>query len=424
MLSRLRKTCWNYYYIAVTVGASIITWGIHYLYHPLMIRYLPSDDFAVFQSLMSLFNVFGVIWAWLGLYLTQQVSIHAANNKYLSYIKNVWLRYATHRWVGLFLLFTALSPAIAFYLHLPSLVLVLLVAVNYLTAGYTIVHGALLQGSHKFEYIAWIMIWWALCRIWLGGLAVWLDRWVAWAIAAVSMWSLCAAGLQYLLARNIGKITSQGDVAEKPVADPVYSHLRTLLFFVSASFLTMLLTQVDIFIVQHKFFWNEAGNYVAVSVLAKFVFFIWWAIETVYFPQLAKQRANSVSLVQVRNYILLLVLLIICSLVGTWLVWTQVLYLFKAHLVDYKSWLQPLLLASGALFFFTTIFKLLVSRQEFKTAYLLVGAGIIAMVRLHVAPSSLWSFVSLYEYTMIGLWVCACISFWLVIARNKTLKSV
>jgi O-antigen/teichoic acid export membrane protein len=182
----------------------------------------------------------------------------------------------------------------------------------------------------------------------------------------------------------------------------------------------MLLTQIDIFIVQHKFFWEQAGNYVAVSILAKFVFFLAGSIQTVYYPQLAKNKAHNVSRIQLRNYFLLLMLLILVSLWGAWLFWTYVLFLFKAHLVAYSWWLQPLIISSGALFFFTTIFKLLISRQEFSRAYLLIWVWILSMIRLHFAPSTLDSFVPLYMRTMIALCLWAAWCFLSVLGKKNT----
>lgn len=51
-------------------------------------------------------------------------------------------------------------------------------------------------------------------------------------------------------------------------------HLTPIIFFASVAIVSMLLSQIDIFVVQHRFFGSEAGIYVAVSVLAKFIFFL------------------------------------------------------------------------------------------------------------------------------------------------------
>lgn len=62
-IASLRHQRGNYYYVVVTTVAAVITGTINYLYHPMMIRYLSSADFAIFQSLMSMFNIFSVVSA-------------------------------------------------------------------------------------------------------------------------------------------------------------------------------------------------------------------------------------------------------------------------------------------------------------------------------------------------------------------------
>lgn len=87
LMQKLRHRRGNYYYVVVTTVAAVITGTINYLYHPMMIRYLSSADFAIFQSLMSMFNIFSVVSAGLGMYLTQQFSKHADQIQQLSALK-------------------------------------------------------------------------------------------------------------------------------------------------------------------------------------------------------------------------------------------------------------------------------------------------------------------------------------------------
>lgn len=95
------------------------------------------------------------------------------------------------------------------------------------------------------------------------------------------------------------------------IAEDFYSHLPPITFFASVAVISMLLSQIDIFVVQHAFFGDEAGIYVAISVLAKFIFFLAGSVETVYYPQLSKSVVHHVSRIQVRNYLTLLAIVIV-----------------------------------------------------------------------------------------------------------------
>lgn len=171
--------------------------------------------------------------------------------------------------------FVCLSPLLTSYLHLPSFWLVILVAFSYLFTGYVIVFGGLLQGTHKFEHISGILIVGAVTRVSCGAFAMWLDLGVAGAIAAVSIGSLVAVSLQWWSTRNIAETPLPLKArAEQQVTQDFRAHLPPIIFFASVAIVSMILSQIDIFVVQHRFFGDEAGVYVAVSVLAKFIFFL------------------------------------------------------------------------------------------------------------------------------------------------------
>lgn len=116
--------------------------------------------------------------------------------------------------------------------------------------------------------------------------------------------------MQWLSTRNIAEQQPTHDT-EIRIVDDFRSHLPPITFFASVAVVSMLLSQIDIFVVQHKYFGDEAGIYVAVSVLAKFIFFLAGSVETVYYPQLSKSVVHHVSRIQVRNYLTLLAFVII-----------------------------------------------------------------------------------------------------------------
>jgi hypothetical protein len=78
------------------------------------------------------------------------------------------------------------------------------------------------------------------------------------------------------------------------------------------------LANADILIVQNLF-GKSAVSYIAISVVAKFLIFLGSAIETVYYPQLTKHVLNKDSRVQLRNYLVMTILLIGGAYVGAYL---------------------------------------------------------------------------------------------------------
>lgn len=410
-MSRFKQKRWNYYFVLITTWAALITWFINYMYHPMMIRYLNSADFAIFQSLMSMFNIFSVVSAGVSMYLVQQFSIYSENTQKLLMLKQYRSNFAQSRGGGIFLFFILLSPILTVYLHLPSFWLVILVAVSYVFTWYGIVFSWILHGTQKFEYIASLLIIWALCRVWFWAGAMWLDFGVAWAIAAVSLGSMCSVWLQYILVKKIEHNAKKEILWEttQDSVEKIAQQLWPISFFTIVAITSMLLSQIDIFVVQHSFYGDEAWIYVAISVLAKFIFFLAWSVETVYYPQFTKTAIHWVSRKQIRNYFVLLTLVIVWWYSWSWILGEYILYLFKPTLAPYLWRLQWLLIGSWAIFLYTTILKLLVARKQKKQAYLLISIWFITMILLHIIPQSIWSFVYLYT-----LWMWALAFIWLL----------
>lgn len=424
-MSGFKQKRWNYYFVLITTWAAIITWFINYMYHPMMIRYLNSADFAIFQSLMSMFNIFSVVSAGVSMYLVQQFSIYSENTQKLLMLKQYRSSFAKSRGGGIFLFFVLLSPILTVYLHLPSFWLVVLVAVSYVFTWYGIVFSWILHGTQKFEYIASLLIVWALCRVGFWAGAMWLDFGVAWAIAAVSLGSMCSVWLQYLLVKKIehnAKRVVEWESIQEPV-EKIKQQLWSITFFTVVAVTTMLLSQIDIFVVQHSFYGDEAWIYVAISVLAKFIFFLAWSVETVYYPQFSKTLIQWVSRIQIRNYFVLLILVILWWYGWSWLLGEYVLYLFKPTLAPYLWRLQWLLIGSWAIFLYTTILKLLVARKQTIQAYLLISLWFITMILLHIIPQSLWSFVQVYTFWMGTLALVWLLTFFITI-RNSNLAQL
>ncbi len=425
-MSGFKQKRWNYYFVLITTWAAVITWFINYMYHPMMIRYLNSADFAIFQSLMSMFNIFGVVSAGVSMYLVQQFSIYSENTQKLLMLKQYRSSFAKRRGWSIFLFFILLSPILTVYLHLPSFWLVILVAVSYVFTWYGIVFSWILHGTQKFEYIASLLIVWALCRVWFWAGAMWLDFGVAWAIAAVSIGSMCSVWLQYLLVKKIennAKKWAELESIQEPV-EKIKQQLWPISFFTVVAVTTMLLSQIDIFVVQHSFFGDEAWIYVAISVLAKFIFFLAWSVETVYYPQFTKTLIQWVSRKQIRNYFVLLALVILWWYAWSWVLGEYVLYLFKPTLAPYLWRLQWLLIGSWSVFIYTTILKLLVARKQHTQAYILIWLWFFVMIMLHVIPQSIASFVLLYTWTMSWLAFCWLFIFWYTIMNENNTYTI
>lgn len=167
-MNKLKQQYGNYYFVALMGIATVVSGVINYLYHPLMIRFLSESEFSLFEALLSIINIAGVVASGFTLYLVQQFALHESHNGH----KNTILRKSISRlgrgglvYAALIL---ALSPFLQSYLHLPNIIPIWLIAASFLFMGVATVYSSFLQAEQQFEFIAVFTIISALLRVGLG----------------------------------------------------------------------------------------------------------------------------------------------------------------------------------------------------------------------------------------------------------------
>ncbi len=392
MITKLKQRWWNYYFVGLMGIATVCAGVINYLYHPLMVRYLSESDFGLFESLMSFFNVITVIFAWFSLYLTQQVSIHREHPTYINTLYHQRTKWMIYGWGIVMIIVMIGAPWIQQYLRLPSVRPVIGIAMSLVFTSIGIVYSAILQGRHQFEYMAVSGIVGSILRVAIGMGAVALWYGLYGAVIGVILSGIIVILLQrYWLSPIRWGIPLFYD--QKEMYQTFMHEKYTIMRFCIVMMVSIGLTNMDILIVQNLF-GVDAISYIALAVVAKFLIFLWSAIETVYYPQLTTSELTSDTRIQLRNYIVMVFVMIWGAYIGASLLGHYVLELFKPWLWDHIGLFLRLLLLSGGIFLFTSLLKLFVAWKRYKIVFSLVLSSIISMVVLQ-----LWSY-RFVDYTM------------------------
>lgn len=120
----------NLFSVLFLSSASIIGGALNYAYHPLMVQYLSTGDFAEFESLVGILNILGVLMSGASLFLMREVS---RSSKDLGIVKSLfWYASLFLGIVGILMYaFLALSSSFtAGFLKLESVTPVLLVSLT------------------------------------------------------------------------------------------------------------------------------------------------------------------------------------------------------------------------------------------------------------------------------------------------------
>ncbi len=279
-------------------GALGISWllagFLWYVYHPMMLRMLSLSDFSALQTLVSMFNILSVFTAGIALYITQIVAEddhHVAKSKRIFwwYTKDMILL-----GVCLFLIFLVCVPVLRsiFDIHnIPALLLTWSILIIWFAV---VVANGVLQWLKKFIIIAKINSYSAIAKFAIWGLWVFLGGGIIWAIGGY-VWLMIVYLILYFVYTYKFLDASQ----DEHLVDPRLLRSKNIVSMTHYSILCILLTtlaNVDILVARLLFPTDISGAYAAISTLSKWMIFVSWLLESVYFPQLVRIGKHSAKL--------------------------------------------------------------------------------------------------------------------------------
>lgn len=285
------KKLFNNHFAAATFWMFIAT-GVfnagNYLYHVLMGRFLGRELYGALESVISVLYIISIPMTTITLVTVKFISAEKGKNNikaisgYYYYMKNKMI------WYGLIATFILilLSPFLVSFLHLPSIYLPLLVAINFFISLFTVLSRGILQGLSNFFAIAISNSLETITKLVIAAVLIFAGlKTTGGALAAI----IIAAFIGYLGAYHFlkkMKFKEKGSFEGKAMvsfAVPVF--LTTLA-------LTSLFT-IDVVLVRHFFPGVESGEYAALSILGKIIFFAVSPIMIVMFPFVSEHHAKG-----------------------------------------------------------------------------------------------------------------------------------
>jgi len=269
--------------------ASMVVNLCNYLFHIFMSRSLGPIDYGIMVSLFSVFMIISVPAGVLQTVTTKYASNFKAKGEPAK-IK-VLLHHLITRvslfGIGGFILFTLLSGYIASFLHIPSRLPIVLVAVAVALGIICPVLLGTLLGLQKFLYFGTDMIIGGVGKLFFGILLVYMGLKVNGALLGLAMGSLAAFLFAvFLLRRQFSSDQTDCNFSLSPIYGYFFPVGLMLLCF-------MLLTNIDLVLVKHFFNPSQTGHYAAASIVAKIILFLPGAIAMVMFPKTSELHALS-----------------------------------------------------------------------------------------------------------------------------------
>jgi len=293
----------------------------NYLYHLLMGRMLGPIDYGVLASLIAVSYLMSIPIATLTLTVVKYTSALRGQKRLT--VVNYFYQWITRKSLiyGLagFLIFIFFSPWLASFLHLDSVLLLLIVGGISFLGIFLAINLATLQGFLHFGKFALSNITSVAIKLVSAVLLVYWGHRVLGALSATLAGSFIGYLLALIFTREIirEKQRRQGFEGREIVA------YALPVFFSILAFTSLYTT--DIILVRHFLPAQEAGFYAALATLGKIIFFASSPIVMVMFPMVSERHANGKKYINLLSLSLGLVFLACLGISGVYFLFPKLM---------------------------------------------------------------------------------------------------
>ncbi|MBB1564535.1 hypothetical protein BLD25_02505 [Candidatus Gracilibacteria bacterium GN02-872] len=384
----------NYFYIVLFGFSGIIGGLINYIYHPIMLRFMSIEEFGIFSSLISIFNILSVVTIGFDLFLNKEFSRNLDDEKKVKSVFVDSTKIFGIIGITLFALFTVFSPFIANFLGIQSNFLVIISGLILVFSFGGISASAFLKSSKSFEVLSFNDVLAPVARLVFGVLFVFLGLGILGAV--LGFIASYIISLLFILYFSFGKLKN---IDYKPNTKKLFKDFigsKTELFnFFFVSLIFSIFMNVDMLIARNIFSSGDAGIYGGITVLGKFLIFLLLAIETIYYGQIMKFKKSEIPKNLLITPILVIAGLIVFSLIFNYFFGEFLLGILKPEFKNYLDIFLLNLTYYGFLAFISFFMKVSIGLNFYKI-------NIISSILLIFLFVFIYKFSnhSLYEFSL------------------------
>lgn len=276
---------------SLLISGTVVSGMLGYVFQILMGRILGVDGYASLSTLLAVYTLFTTPLATLMMVISKKVSEYQAQNdvKSLSHFFLSNIAYSGLLGIFVLIIFFVFLSEIQKYLKLNNPMPVFLLALLIVVTFFPTINNAFMQGMEKFKAYSILGFLSVFFKIILSGIFVWAGYGVTGAIGGII--------ISYLIILILGYFCLSRIFIGPNKNLNIRSHLKFSgvfpVFIANLAFIMM--TQLDILVVNYFFTAKEAGAYAAASVLGKAVMYLPGGISLAMFPMVAKNNTIKIS---------------------------------------------------------------------------------------------------------------------------------
>lgn len=297
----------------VFFGSILANFG-NYLFHLLMGRWLGPIDYGILESLVSTLNMLLIPVGFLNLVVVKFISEKGKENdaeKYM-FLKYILKKSAVF---GFFILFVFFIFGQFFqnFLKIQSFLFLFIIGITFYISIFSTIFSSTLQGKMEFLKFCLLNIFSAWSKLAFGIILIFLGLGVIGAISSFQLSALFTAIVGYILIKDIlnrknffDELKTPINFVSKKVKQFSFASLISSLSFVS-------IFSMDVILARAYLSPFDAGQYAALSVLGKIVFFASSPVISVMLPVVSEKNAKGEKY---RNLVIFSILLVVLISAG------------------------------------------------------------------------------------------------------------
>jgi O-antigen/teichoic acid export membrane protein len=302
-----------------------------YGYQILIGRMLVAADFALFSAIMALYIIFSTPLSTLLMAVSKRVTFLAAKDRFSELKVFYWKLTSTLLGLGIVLILVGAVFIDYFqeYLKSPTASPIWIFYCLLLFTMVLVLNNAFFQGLQHFTWLANTSLFGIALKALLGWGLIAIGYGVSGALGGFLISSLLVTLLGiFLVQKNLSLHQQETQNAQMIASAPRFNVLPILI----ANLGFVLMTQLDMVLINWYFPPQEAGSYAAASVLGKAILYLPGGIVLALFPMVAKNHATNVgSFYLIRNAVIITLLMCGSLALAYWLLGDWLISLFYGN---------------------------------------------------------------------------------------------
>lgn len=406
----MRKQIINISYIA---GSTLIAGIINYLYYPVMLKFLSIEQFWEFGSMVWIFNILWVLTTAISYFLVKEI-VRDKKDKKLKAIFDFWLRELTILGIIIYLLFLTLSIFLASFLKINNFYIFAITWIVVILSFSWIVFWAFLRAKEKFKIMSLINVVMPISKLIFWVLLVYIGFSIYGAVGWFIVWQIFWYILWFFITyKYIKKLDHKKSIWRNIILNDFKKQKLQIFHYFLASFLLAILMNADILFAKHFFDAKTAWIYAWISIIAKFILFLWMSIETVYYPILTKEKNINKFKTIIISF--LYIFMWIGAITFLYLFWTYILNILKPWFWEYLKLFLFIIIYSSLLALLNFFVKIFIAFKKYMINYLLLVSFFIFIYLLYTFLwNSIYNFIYLFDIYIFFIVLFSYLYLWIL----------